>query len=141
MLIFRIVILGLMLISHSVEKNEVLGAIGNSVFVDSNANGIKDVDDWGIEGAVLRLYDSQGILDETETDMDGYYSFENLPLGWYTVVLDDSICRTGSIHTIGLTHPTSSSCITTGDRNNHSTILLTTVFPEHRFQNFGINVE
>ena len=52
-------------------------------------NGEFDDDEFGIAGVTLRLYASSDLttlLDETTTDADGYYRFDGLASGDYTVI-------------------------------------------------------
>jgi len=59
-----------------------LGSITGYVFYDLNKNGIKEKDEEGIAGIVVRLKDSDRY---TYTDAFGYYSISNLPNGTYIV--------------------------------------------------------
>ncbi|HAV93148.1 TPA: hypothetical protein DCW38_08235, partial [candidate division WOR-3 bacterium] len=59
-----------------------LGSITGYVFYDLNKNGIKDEDEGGIGGIVIRLKDSDKY---TYTDAFGFYSISNLPTGTYIV--------------------------------------------------------
>ncbi|MGE3062755.1 MAG: SdrD B-like domain-containing protein [bacterium] len=59
-----------------------LGSITGYVFYDLNKNGIKETDEEGIGGIVVRLKDSDKY---TYTDAFGYYSISNLPTGTYIV--------------------------------------------------------
>lgn len=54
--------------------------LGNRVWLDENENGIQDDWEMGIGGVCVRLLDgtSREVLDETGTDSNGYYAFENL---------------------------------------------------------------
>lgn len=53
--------------------------IGNRVWLDENENGIQDDWEMGVGGACVRLLDgtSREVLNETSTDSNGYYAFEN----------------------------------------------------------------
>ncbi len=63
-----------------------LGAIGDYVWKDLNANGIQDPDESGIEGIIVKLYKEDGtLLATTTTDKDGHYRFDKLILGKYYV--------------------------------------------------------
>ena len=70
-----------------------LGSIGNLVFEDLNANGIRDAGDPGEPGVTIELLDGNGnaILDAagnpitTVTDANGFYEFTDLPAGDYRV--------------------------------------------------------
>ena len=56
--------------------------IGNRVWLDENANGRQDPWEAGVGGVCIRLLDAQRhkVLQETTTDANGYYAFEN-PVG------------------------------------------------------------
>ncbi|UOE27899.1 Ig-like domain-containing protein [Agromyces soli] len=70
-----------------------LGAIGDRVWHDENADGIQDAGEPGLEGVTVELLDGNGdpVLDEngqpvtTTTGPDGEYSFGELPFGAYKV--------------------------------------------------------
>ncbi len=60
---------------------------GQSHLVD----GIQDAGEPGLEGVVMELYDDGGALvGTTTTDANGYYQFDNLTPGDYTVKVADS---------------------------------------------------
>ena len=76
------------------------GSIGDTVFNDTNGNGVQDYTDSnnngvkepneageaGIPGVQLTLRDSEGRdFGTTTTNQNGNYTFNNLPLGTYTV--------------------------------------------------------
>jgi hypothetical protein len=74
------------------------GSIGDFVWYDLNGNGIQDDGELGIEGVIVELYDDQGtLLNTTTTDTNGYYLFENLLAGNYTVKVADSNFETGGV--------------------------------------------
>ena len=67
-------------------------SIGDFVWVDTNSNGIQDIDEDGLNGIKIKLYNEAGILlDSTtsqfqmSTGISGYYSFDNLPYSQYFV--------------------------------------------------------
>ncbi|MEM0993358.1 MAG: SdrD B-like domain-containing protein, partial [Bacteroidota bacterium] len=76
-----------------------LGSIGDKVFEDRDADGMRDADELGFEGVTLELYrdiNGNGRLDSGEpligqatTDMNGMYLFDQLPLGAYIVDVTD----------------------------------------------------
>ena len=86
------------------------GTIGNFVWWDNDANSLQDESPLeGISNAFVMLFfdvDGDGVLDPTRgdyqiaytrTDVDGYYTFANLPPGPYLVdVYEDSIITDGN---------------------------------------------
>ncbi|MCA9192177.1 MAG: hypothetical protein KDB03_10455 [Planctomycetales bacterium] len=66
-------------------------SISGSVFVDTNANGLYEANEAGIDGVIVRLLDSTGnaVLDENNlpleytTDDGGFFLFEDLDPGEY----------------------------------------------------------
>ena len=73
-------------------------SVGSLVWRDTNANGIQDVGEPGIEGAVVTLLDSNGNAVTTDlngnaiapitTGTDGIYHFTELPAGEYMVQVE-----------------------------------------------------
>ena len=67
----------------------VLGSIGDRVFQDNNRNGIQDAGELGVQNVTVTLTDADGNpvagVDSVNTDGDGNYLLENLPLGTYRV--------------------------------------------------------
>ncbi len=60
--------------------------IAGIVFVDRNANAIRDLGEPTLSGVRIDLIDSTGrIVATTTTDPDGQYRFANLPAGTYTL--------------------------------------------------------
>ncbi len=78
----------------------VPGSIGDQVFLDINANGIKDSGETLVPNVTLRLYkdsNANGLLDggepllqSTSTSLTGTYTFNTLGPGAYIVDLDES---------------------------------------------------
>ncbi len=62
-------------------------AIGDTVFIDTNNNGIQDAGDTAAAGVTVNLLDSATgtILDTKTTDSAGHYAFTNLDAGTYKV--------------------------------------------------------
>ncbi len=63
--------------------------IGNRVWLDTNNDGVaQDIED-GIPGVLVQLLNAAGdtVLDETVTDSNGYYAFEDLIAGDYRVLI------------------------------------------------------
>ena len=62
--------------------------IGNFVWNDTNANGIQDAGEAGIEGVTVNLIDASGtVIDTTTTMANGEYTFETMP-GTYSVMFE-----------------------------------------------------
>jgi uncharacterized repeat protein (TIGR01451 family) len=63
-----------------------VGSIGNFVWEDLNYNGLQDSGEPGIANVTVRLLDENGtFIDETMTDADGFYLFDQLCPGNYIV--------------------------------------------------------
>ncbi len=72
--------------------------IGDYVWHDENVNGLQDANEEGIQGVVVKLYDSSNnLLATTTTNQNGYYEFDNLNSGIYKVKLDDSNFQNGGV--------------------------------------------
>jgi len=77
------------------------GAIGDTVWIDSNRNGIIDGGESGIGGVGITLsadFDRDGTVDYTatmNTDGSGIYLFSNLPSGNYNIVVDSTTIPSG----------------------------------------------
>ena len=107
-------------------------SLGNRVWRDLNDSGSIDAADGatpGIFGVVLRLYrnaDTTGAVASATTDVNGYYLFDALPAGNYTVEVD----RT-SANLAGLTSSTpripDPNANTLDSRNNGATVAAGTV--------------
>jgi len=66
--------------------NFKLGTISGFVYEDKNRNHIKDTDEVGLENWFVKL---KGIVNDTIlTDQNGYYSFNHLPIGTYSISED-----------------------------------------------------
>jgi hypothetical protein len=72
-------------------------SLGNNVYIDRNGNGMRDANDWGYDGATVKLYadnNDDGVADgpavaTTTTYGDGQYNFANLAPGKYFVQLEE----------------------------------------------------
>jgi uncharacterized repeat protein (TIGR01451 family) len=81
------------------DDSATLGSIGDTVWEDDDADGIRQTDEDPIEGVTLDLYrDLNGdgeinpgepVIATATTDMNGFYLFDNLPLGDYIVDVTD----------------------------------------------------
>ncbi len=62
------------------------GSVGDRVWLDTNANGLQDAGETGINGVTVQLLDSaNNVVATTTTAGDGNYTFGNLAAGTYTV--------------------------------------------------------
>ncbi|SFD14779.1 SdrD B-like domain-containing protein [Massilia yuzhufengensis] len=62
------------------------GSIGDTVWEDTNYNGIRDSGEAGIRNVTVRLLDSTGkVLETTVTNSSGNYLFDNLNAGSYRI--------------------------------------------------------
>jgi hypothetical protein len=82
---------GIQLSAGSTGVNYDFGEVGATlsgfVYVDVNANGIKDAGDGALAGVALTLQDSAGAtVATTQTAADGSYAFAGLAAGTYAVV-------------------------------------------------------
>jgi len=72
------------------QKPLAPASIGDTVFNDTNGNGIQDQGELGIGGVTINLIDSSGALFATAiTDQNGFYDFANIPSGSYVVDVTD----------------------------------------------------
>ena len=67
----------------------VPASIGDTVWADTNGDGIQDAGEVGIAGVVVNLLRPDGtVLDTTITDAAGNYSFIDLPAGDYVIEVE-----------------------------------------------------
>ncbi|MEW6157022.1 MAG: SdrD B-like domain-containing protein [Verrucomicrobiota bacterium] len=64
------------------------GAIGDFVWLDSNANGIQDSGEPGLEGVPVYLLENETVVQSTVTGPNGFYQFTGLVAGEYHVQVD-----------------------------------------------------
>ncbi len=86
----------------------VLGTaqLGDTVWYDTNKNGVQDSGEPGINGAIVTLKDGSGTVVATATTAtgpwDGFYKFLELDAGTYTATLDmSSVKSTYELTTAG----------------------------------------
>lgn len=81
------------------------GVIGDTIWLDSNGDGVVDADETGLAGVTVTLTGTDEFGNRisltTTTNADGQYTFEGLAAGEYTVTVDLS---TVTNLTGGLTH-------------------------------------
>ena len=63
------------------------GALGDTLWVDVNDNGVRDDNEIGIPYVSVDILSNGVPVGTTETDADGYYLFDNLADGTYTVAV------------------------------------------------------
>ena len=70
----------------AIDCGTAVAGLGDTVWFDINEDGIQDDNEPPIAGVVVNLYDGNGMwLGSTITDVNGFYSFENLVPGTYRV--------------------------------------------------------
>lgn len=70
---------------HTEPFRKTATILGNQVWLDANQNGVHDIDESGIGGVCVNLYDAGGaFVQKTTTDTNGYYGF-NVQPGTYTI--------------------------------------------------------
>lgn len=85
-----------------------VGKIGDTVWFDTNGDGVQQVSELGIPNVKVILeadFDNDGSVDYTTsaiTDANGKYLFVNLPEGKYTVSIDTSTLPAGLVQTYDL---------------------------------------
>jgi len=67
-----------------------LSNLGNTVWYDDNKDGIQDSTEFGVEGVLVTLYDSNDtVVKTTLTNKEGTYLFKGIKAGTYTVGFTD----------------------------------------------------
>ncbi|MFK8104942.1 MAG: PKD domain-containing protein [Saprospiraceae bacterium] len=72
----------------SLELLDGYGTFEGNVYFDVNGNGVIDAGDTEMSDVDIQLTDNTGVLDTKTTDMDGFYTFQNILSQPYTLVLD-----------------------------------------------------
>ena len=97
-----------------------LGSIGDVVWLDSNANGIQDANESGLDGVTVSLYDEKNVVliktttTSTTADGSGSYSFTGLKAGKYVVRFTTPAGYTLTDKDIGADDATDSDADSTG---------------------------
>jgi len=74
------------LFKFDVEVVQEVAAIGDTVWLDTNQDGIQDAGELGFPDVVVNLYDClDNFIATTMTDANGFYKFDNLIPGDYYV--------------------------------------------------------
>lgn len=110
------------------------GSIGNLVWRDLNGDGDRDAGEPGLEGAVIRLYSGATLVATTVTDPNGNYLFANLPLGTYSVDIDQG---TGVL--AGFTKTTGTAGADNNSQADPYSVTLTEVSPSNLTADFGFD--
>jgi hypothetical protein len=63
------------------------GSVGDTVWMDLNANGVQEEGEAGIAGVTVTLYKGAAVAATTATDASGIYFFGNLAPGSYSVAV------------------------------------------------------
>jgi hypothetical protein len=80
-----------------------IGNIGDRIWLDEDGNGAQGVSEFGLNGVTLELLDNVGnVVATTSTSTNGNYSFNNLPLGTYSVRVVSSTLPAGLAQTYDL---------------------------------------
>ena len=75
------------LVPATIAEAPACFALGNRVWNDADADGIQGDDEISISGVAIQLLDADGnLLEETATDSEGFYSFDCVENGDYSVV-------------------------------------------------------
>jgi len=64
------------------------GVIGDTLWIDVNTNGVRDIGEPGIPYVTVALYHNETLIATQETDADGIYLFGGLADGTYKIVVD-----------------------------------------------------
>jgi hypothetical protein len=110
-------------------RNVIKISVGDYVWLDTDRDGVQDVNEKGISGVVLSIrkadgslaYDVNGkLVSSTKTDKNGRYSFDNLPPGQYRVTVVDPAGYAATI-----TKSVSDAGVDSSLRSELSTVLST----------------
>ncbi len=101
------------------------GAIGDLIWLDVDGDGVLDIGEPGLSNVVVELYsDPDGVPDNgdefligtTTTDAAGRYVFDQLVVGTYEIVVDESTLPANLVTAPGTLNPVSSLVITGSER-------------------------
>ncbi|MBX3014235.1 MAG: carboxypeptidase regulatory-like domain-containing protein [Caldilineaceae bacterium] len=115
-----------------ISVNERLGSIGDTIWFDADRSGGNQGtqgSEPGLPGVAVHLTDSLGNVLTTTTDSTGYYLFDNLPLGTYTVTVITS--------TLPVTVTTSPTFDADGGTDSRSVVTIDSTTPDDRDQDFS----
>ncbi len=109
------------------------GSIGDTIYHDMNGNGMQDDGEPGLGGVMVTIMDSDGMTWTMETDSAGMYMFTNVPLGAYSVMVDDSTLPEDKMDANNTGDPDEGN-------DSMSDIVLTMTEPSNDMQDFGYNL-
>ncbi|MDD3214022.1 MAG: SdrD B-like domain-containing protein, partial [Eubacteriales bacterium] len=106
----------LQMAQHQLSMNVILikpARVGDQVWLDSNQNGLMDVDEPSLNGVTVQLTQNGEAVYTTVSNEWGYYEFANVYPGTYTLVAQayPELAITQSIPALRII----SSCLTSGD--------------------------
>ena len=107
-----------------------LGTLGDTVWNDTNANGVQDAGETGIAGVEVTL--SGPVSATTTTDANGSYEFTGLPQGNYTVSVDGT-----ALDGLEQTHDLDDPATVTPTTANSTVVELTLAQPSRDDADFG----
>lgn len=91
--------------TYEPPDQDELGSIGDRVWKDYDADGVQDAGEPGLVGWTVTLIQDGTVLSSQQTGADGYYLFENLPGGNYTVQVTRKAGYTQTFDLDGLLTP------------------------------------
>ncbi len=92
-----------------------LGSIGDTVFLDTDGDGVQDAGEGGIEGVTLNLLDSLGeTIGTAVTDENGVYDFQGLLAGNYRVQVTDTGGVLADLNLSAGSNPTAAIALASG---------------------------
>jgi len=86
---------------NSPTKDKGMASIGDRVWGDADEDGVQDPGETGLPNVVVNLYQGATLVRTTHTEpgTSGYYIFNNLAAGTYTVVVDQTTVPTDYVLT------------------------------------------
>ncbi len=133
---------------------DTVAALGDRIWIDMNGNGAQDAGEIGVQGVEVTIYGSPGVdgiwgngddvpyttgsyVSTRTTDANGYYMFDGLPPGQYSVRVTDS--ATASHNVLDTTQYTQTGDAdhwgTTGTVNDNQTTIPVVLGPGDVFLN------
>lgn len=70
------------------ELANKMASIGDRVYRDDNNNNVQDLGEPGLDGVTVNITGPNGFSDSDDTDASGFYEFNGLMPGEYTVTVD-----------------------------------------------------